>query len=249
VRDRAALRRDVGITGSGPVVGFAGRTLEAVRGFDVFVRMAKAVRRARGDVQFLALGDEATLYGNETAYLDGKSFKRHVLETECLDEGAIVFKPFVPHDQFTRYLQAMDLVVFPIYEGAGNWAVFDAMAAAVPVLASDRCFIPEVVTHGQDGLLFDPDDVGGLVRAVLTLLGDPSRRRALGREARRTIARRFSLGRAADGYAALIQEAARAGPDLPRRVRRGPVNGPRQSRRSAYRPVMPSASGRGRRRS
>jgi glycosyltransferase involved in cell wall biosynthesis len=249
VRDAAALRRDLGITGSGPVVGFAGRTLEAVRGFDVFVKMAKAVRRARGDVQFLALGDEGTLYGNETAYLGDKSFKQHVLETEGLDEGAIVFKPFVPHDQFTRYLQAMDVIVFPIYEGAGNWAVFDAMAAAVPVLASDRCFIPEVVTHGQDGLLFDPDDVGGLVRAVLTLLGDPSRRRALGREARRTIARRFSLGRAADGYAALIQEAARAGPDLPRRVRRGPVNGPRQSRRSAYRPVMPSASGRGRRRS
>ena len=249
VRDTAALRRDLGLSGSGPVVGFAGRTLEAVRGFDVFVRMAKVMRRARPDVQFLALGDEATLYGNETTYLGGKSFKQHVLETEGLDEGAITFKPFAPHDQFTRYLQAMDLIVFPIYEGAGNWAVFDAMAAALPILASDRCFIPEVITHGRDGLLFDPDDVAGLVRSVLALLGDPSRRRALGQRARRTIARHFSLGRAADGYAALIEEAARVGLDRRPRGRRGPVNGPRRSTRSGYGPVMPSASGPGRRRS
>jgi glycosyltransferase involved in cell wall biosynthesis len=227
VRDTAALRRDLGLSGSGPVVGFAGRTLEAVRGFDVFVRMAKAIRLARPDVQFLALGDEATLYGNETAYLGGKSFKQHVLETERVDERAITFKPFAPHGEFTRYLQAMDLIVFPIFEGAGNWAVFDAMAAAVPVLASNRCFIPEVITHGHDGLLFDPDDVDGLVHAALTALGNPGRLRALGRQARRTIAERFSLRRAADGYAALIQEAVRAGFDPRSRVRIEPEAGAR----------------------
>jgi glycosyltransferase involved in cell wall biosynthesis len=81
------------------------------------------------------------------------------------------------------------------------------MAAAIPVLASDRCFIPEVITHGHDGLLFDPDDVTGLARSVLTLLGDPGRRRRLGQRARGTIARRFSRERAADGYARLIREA------------------------------------------
>jgi glycosyltransferase involved in cell wall biosynthesis len=81
VADRAALRRELAIPGSGPVIGFAGRTLEAVRGFDVFLRMAKAVLRVRPDARFLVLGDEATLYGNETAYLGGKSFKQHVVET------------------------------------------------------------------------------------------------------------------------------------------------------------------------
>jgi glycosyltransferase involved in cell wall biosynthesis len=101
------------------------------------------------------------------------------------------------------------------------------MAAAVPVLASDRCFLPEVITHGRDGLLFDPDDVAGLAREILRALGDPSRLRALGRRARRTIAERFSLGRAADGYAALIREAARGDLDRsretsPPRARRRP---------------------------
>ena len=211
VRDRRALRRELGLSGSGPVVGFAGRTLESVRGFDVFAKVAKTVRQTRDDAQFLALGDEGTLYGNETTYLAGMSFKQHVLERENLDERAITFRPFSPRDQFMRNLQAMDLILFPIFEGAGNWAVFDAMAAGVPTLASNRCFLPEVISHGHDGLLFDPDDVDAVAHAVLRLLGNPGLLRTLGRRARQTIARRFSICRAADGYAGLIQEAVGAG--------------------------------------
>jgi len=206
--EKRVLRRELGLPESAPVVGFAGRTLEAVRGFDVFMKMARALNKVRGDVRFLILGDEATLYGNETAYLAGKSFKQHVLDTEGLDEHATIFRPFMPLEQFTRHLQAMDLIVFPIFEGAANWAVFDAMAAAVPILASDRCFIPELITDGRNGVLFDPRDVNALVRAVLDGLRDRRRLEALGRHARRTIASRFSLSRAVDGYARVITEAA-----------------------------------------
>jgi glycosyltransferase involved in cell wall biosynthesis len=206
--DQHGLRRELGIPAAAPVIGFAGRTLEAVRGFDVFVRMATAIRHVRPDVRFLVVGDEGTLYGNETAYLDGKSFRQHVVEREPLDAAAFVFRPFMPHDRFIRHLQVMDVAVFPIFEGAGNWSVFEAMAAGVPILASDRCFLPELITHGRDGLLFDPGDVEGLVEAALSILRQPRRREALGREARRTIARRFSLPAAADGYARILTEAA-----------------------------------------
>ena len=207
VEDRRALRDDLGIGGTGPVVGFAGRTLEGVRGFDVFVKLAKALRRTRDDVRFLVVGDAATLYGNETSYLGGQTFKEHVLAREGLDPDAFVFRPFMAHEAFVRHLQAMDLVLFPIFEGAGNWSVFDAMAAGVPILASDRCFLPEVITHGRDGLLCDPCDVDAMADATLAVLREPHRLEALGREARRTIARRFSLPRAVDGYARIIDDA------------------------------------------
>ncbi|MGH7232283.1 MAG: glycosyltransferase [Nitrospiraceae bacterium] len=205
--DKTALRKDLGIPDSAPIVGFAGRTLEAVRGFDVFVKVAKKIRRVRKDVQFLVIGDETTIYGNETAYLAEKSFKRHVLDTEGMDERMMVFKPFMPHDQFLKHLQAMDLILFPIFEGAGNWALFDAMAAGIPILASNRCFIPEVMTHERDGLLFDPHDIDGFAGAALALLADPDRCRGLGLQARRKIARRFSCEKATDGYASIIREA------------------------------------------
>ena len=207
VLDKTALRGDLGLPGSAPLVGFAGRTLEAIRGFDVFIKVAKEIRRVRQDVEFLVVGDEMTIYGNEAAYLAEKSFKRHVLDTEGVEEQTIIFKPFMPHDQFIRHLQAMDLIVFPTFEGAGNWALFDAMAAGIPILASNRCFIPEVITHEEEGLLFDPQDVDGFVRAALMILADPSRFSRLGFRAREKIAHRFSVENAADGYASIITEA------------------------------------------
>ena len=207
VLDKTALRGDLGLPGSAPLVGFAGRTLEAIRGFDVFIKVAKEIRRVRQDVEFLVVGDEMTIYGNEAAYLAEKSFKRHVLDTEGVEEQTIIFNPFMPHDQFIRHLQAMDLIVFPTFEGAGNWALFDAMAAGIPILASNRCFIPEVITHEEEGLLFDPQDVDGFVRAALMILADPSRFSRLGFRAREKIAHRFSVENAADGYASIITEA------------------------------------------
>ena len=207
--DKRALRRQLAIDETAPVIGFAGRTLEAVRGFDVFCQVAKEILAARPEVRFLVIGNAETIYGNETAYLGGKSFKQHVLENQFLDERAFRFEPFLPYEQFVTYLQTMDLILFPLFEGAANWALFDAMAAGVPVLASDRCFIPEVVTHGRDGLLFAPNDVAGFSRSALALIDEPSRRACLGKKAREKIARQFSLDKAVSGYRSIIEAAVR----------------------------------------
>ena len=75
------------------------------------------------------------------------------------------------------------------------------------MLASNRCFVPEVITDKCDGLLFDPEDAEGFAGAVLKLLAQPQRLAALGLRGREKIARRFSLDKAVDGYRAIIQEA------------------------------------------
>jgi glycosyltransferase involved in cell wall biosynthesis len=204
--DKEALRRELDLP-PGPIVGFAGRSLEAVRGFDVFAKVAKAVRQVRPDVRFLAIGEEKTLYGNETAYLEGRSFVDRVLEDEGLSRDEILFRPFMDYGPFVRHLQAMDLFLFPLFEGAANWGLFEAMAAGLPVVASNRCFVPEVITDGRDGILLDPENVAGYVEATLAALDRPERFRALGQKARRTVARRFSQKAAQDGYAAILREA------------------------------------------
>ena len=209
VKDRAVLRRDLGINSSVPIVGFAARTLEAVRGFDIFVKVAKKIREARDDVQFLVVGDEGTIYGNEAMYLGGKSFKQHVLEKEGLNGEAFLFKHFLPHDQFVRHIQAMDVVLFPLFEGAASWALFEAMATGVPILASQRCFIPEVIIHGWEGYLFDVLDVEGFSRAALEILERPDVFEYIGLNARRKISQKFSLGKAVEGYAAILSEAVK----------------------------------------
>jgi glycosyltransferase involved in cell wall biosynthesis len=207
IQDRRALRRRLGFDEKAPLIGFAGRTLEAVRGFDVFCRIAKKILARRGDARFLIIGSEETIYGNETSYLNGKSFKQFCFEQHQLDDQPFRCEPFLPYDEFIQYLQALDVILFPLFEGAANWSLFEAMAAGVPLLASNRCFIPEAVTHGRDGLLFDVNDIDGFCRATLSLIDNPAKGGRLAANARKTIGRRFSVDRATHGYRAIIEEA------------------------------------------
>jgi glycosyltransferase involved in cell wall biosynthesis len=205
--DKKALRRELGLSGDVPIVGFAARTLEGVRGFDIFVKAAQEIQRARSDVRFLAIGNEETIYGNETMFLGDKSFKRYVFETTGMSEAAFIFKPFMPRADYIRHIQAMDVILFPMFEGAANWGLFEAMACGIPVLASNRCFIPEVIQSGREGILFEANDASGFAQAALDGLEDPARYARLGINARRRIADHFSIANARDGYASILQEA------------------------------------------
>ncbi|HET6794533.1 MAG TPA: glycosyltransferase, partial [Acidimicrobiales bacterium] len=65
------------------------------------------------------------------------------------------------------------------HEGFPN-AVLEAMAAGLPVVATDVGGVPELVRHGVDGLLVPPRDPGALAAAIGHLVGDPSMRSAMG---------------------------------------------------------------------
>ncbi|HET6421538.1 MAG TPA: glycosyltransferase [Geobacteraceae bacterium] len=205
--DRKTLRVQLGLPPDAPIVGFAGRSLESVRGFDIFAKAALEIRHTRPDARFLAIGSESTLYGNESMYLGNLSFKRYVLDALGLGEDDFIFKDFMPRDDFIGYVQAMDVIMFPIFEGAANWGLFEAMACGIPVLASNRCFVPEIIHDGKEGILLEPDDVRGFANAALTILSEPDVRARLGRNARCKIAADYSIDRARDGYAAILQEA------------------------------------------
>ena len=61
------------------------------------------------------------------------------------------------------------------------------------IVAARAGGIPEVVRHGESGLLVEPGDAGALAGAILALLQDPERRQALGRGGRALVERCFSL--------------------------------------------------------
>jgi glycosyltransferase involved in cell wall biosynthesis len=93
---------------------------------------------------------------------------------------------------FTGYLEDAALaellngayaLVFPsLWEGFGLPAV-EAMACGLPVLASRRGSLPEVV--GEAGLYFEPEDPAAISASVLRLLHDPALRENLAELARR----------------------------------------------------------------
>jgi len=106
-------------------------------------------------------------------------------------------------------LAAADLFVFPsVYEGLGG-ALIEALALALPVVASDLPALGEVVVEGENALLVPPASPAELQSAIVDLLGDPKRRRRFGIRSRELFDQRFQADAAADQFVALLESVAR----------------------------------------
>jgi glycosyltransferase involved in cell wall biosynthesis len=88
-----------------------------------------------------------------------------------------------------------DLLVHPArWEGFGL-ALLEAMLAGLPVVASRVSAIPEIVVHGETGLLVPPDDAGALSDAIRQILREPGE---LGAAGLRRAHEEFSVATMAD---------------------------------------------------
>ena len=89
----------------------------------------------------------------------------------------VTFTNQIPDSELIELLNGAAALVFPsLWEGFGLPAV-EAMACGVPVLASDRGSLPEVV--GEAGVLFDPEQPGSIADCIVRFLGDQGLRRRL----------------------------------------------------------------------
>ena len=123
-------------------------------------------------------------------------------------EGRVRFEGWV--QDVRPALERCDVFVAPSRREAFGMAVAEAMAAGLPVVASAVGGLPELVVHGETGLLVPPDDPRALAGAVCTLVKDPASARRMGRAGRERVLRHF--GAEASRAAMLdIYRAAAAG--------------------------------------
>jgi glycosyltransferase involved in cell wall biosynthesis len=85
----------------------------------------------------------------------------------------------------------------------------EAMACGLPVVSTAVAGIPELVRHGENGLLVAPRDAGALAEALAALLDDQPRRARMGADARATVVAHFDLRAAARQIAALFEQLPR----------------------------------------
>jgi len=76
-------------------------------------------------------------------------------------------------------------------EGLGSAALL-AMSAGVPVIASKVGGLPEVIQHGENGLLVE-NKAAAIADAIRQLLADPQKARSLGRAGRKTVTDQFTV--------------------------------------------------------
>ena len=119
---------------------------------------------------------------------------------------------FLGNQDSTEELLAMsDVLLLPSQTESFGLVALEAMSCAVPVVASRRGGIPEVVEDGETGFLFEPDDVDGMSGAVLGLLDDPERSRAMGERARELAKERFCISCVIHQYTDLYERTSARG--------------------------------------
>ncbi len=107
------------------------------------------------------------------------------------------------------YLRAADVFLLPsIAEGMSN-ALLEAMAHALPCIATRISGSEDLIEDKRNGLLVPPDDPVAMTAALNALLGDPGLRRALGDSARKTIESGYSISSIARRYVELYESLRR----------------------------------------
>lgn len=99
---------------------------------------------------------------------------------EAAGDSVTIHNRFVSEEETARLFEEASLVAVPYVEASQSALPFVAAAFRTPVVASRVGGIPEVVEHGQSGVLIDPHSEQQLASACIELLTDPEKRSRMG---------------------------------------------------------------------
>ncbi len=110
-----------------------------------------------------------------------------------------------PHNAMPDLLRQCDVLVFPsYYEGFGQ-VILEAMAAGLPVITTDRTAGPDVIIHGEDGMLLRAGSHDDLTQAMLWCIRQPDARKVMGQKAREK-AKSFSWDAYGNRWLKILEE-------------------------------------------
>jgi glycosyltransferase involved in cell wall biosynthesis len=170
---------------SGPIVVGTIGGIEPRKGTDVFVEAAEIVRKARPDVEMRLFGSPS---GGAVEGWSKAVLRRAIAAGVRHEEG----------QNGREAVANWDVFVLSSRADPAPLVVFEAMAAAVPVVATRVDGVPEQV--GPDaGILVPPEDPDTMASAILSLVRDEDRRRSMGLAGRRRLEEHFTPEREAAG--------------------------------------------------
>ncbi|MGE0039760.1 MAG: glycosyltransferase [Vicinamibacterales bacterium] len=209
----AAFRARVGVAADDLLIVCVGR-IDRYKGQEVVLEAFAEIARERADARLLFVGD-----GRHRAALEASAAP---LGPRVRFAGAV--------SDVRPALASADVFVLASEEEGMASAILEAMAMAVPVVATAVGGTPEIVTPGENGLLVAPRRPGQLAQALRRLLADPGLRATLGQAGRARVLDQFTLARTVSLSAALytglladrgLRPARRAGDAGSDQVRRG----------------------------
>ena len=198
-----ALAASLGIGRDEPVIGYIS-TFTAYEGIRYLLEAAAALRDHGRRFRLLLVGD-----GRDRDALVDQA------RSLGLDDGTLVMPGRVPNDEIARYYAVIDVFVVPRTADRVSTLVtplkpFEAMAMERALVVSDVPPLREIVTPGETGLVFRPQDAAHLAEVLDGLLDDEALRAQLGRRARQWVVASRTWAQNGERYRALYERLGAA---------------------------------------
>ena len=162
-------------------IGFVGSFFH-FQGIDTLIRAAPTILRGSANLKFLLVGDGPMM----------KSWKSAVAADGLQDH--FIFTGQVPYKSVPLYIGAMDICVAPhtkISNQSSPVKIFDYMACARPIIASDIEVVREITGNSGCALLVPPGEAISLAKNVIRLIKDEPLREEMGRNGRQFACRNY----------------------------------------------------------
>jgi glycosyltransferase involved in cell wall biosynthesis len=181
--DGVALKEQFGIPPKSPVVGLVAN-IHKIKGYEYFLQAACIIVRYHRDVQFVMIG-----YDSKESDLTIPTLKQYAdgigISQNLHFLGGRLDVPDM--------IRIFDIAVLAsLSEGFSN-VILEYMASSKPVVATEVGGNPEIVVHGETGLLVPPADSDALASAILSILEDKDMALRFGMAGRKRVEERFSL--------------------------------------------------------
>ncbi len=178
-----------------------------VLGFTGFMRSWHGVDRA---IRFLAQSDRKDLH----LFLVGDGPAKDELQELATELGVmaqVTFAGTIGRDTLPDYIAAFDIALQPaVVSYASPLKLFEYMALGKPVVAPSSANIKEILTQGEDGILFDKSDENAFDHALKSLVENQELRKRLGAAARDSLLRQgltwHENARRVEGHAETLLE-------------------------------------------
>jgi glycosyltransferase involved in cell wall biosynthesis len=163
-----------------PVIATVGN-IRRVKGHDVFIKAAASVVAQFPQVTFNIAGGvlESDYFAELQKLIGDLNLTNHFHFV-----GGVA--------NLREYLSTADIFVLPSRSEGFSNAIVEAMAASLPVVATNVGGNGEAVTDGVSGLIVPPDDPDALAAAITRLLSDPVKAREMGAAGKRMASEKFT---------------------------------------------------------
>jgi glycosyltransferase involved in cell wall biosynthesis len=155
--------------------------LSSEKGIQYLIEAASLIPEVHRRLRFVIVGD-----GNCLGELE-------LLVQEKGLKGVFQFAGF--HSNTSQYIKTFDIFALPSLSEGLSSSILEAMATSLPIVATEVGGIPELVKHGDNGLLVAPADPASLAQAIHQLADDPELSQRMGLRGRERVEEQFTLER------------------------------------------------------